>query len=95
MRAILTDTSSLGFEAYCSGLPVGIARPPRVRHRGLHGELSQRTHVLHSGRPDMLDWAEAPQAPSDAAWMRDLLFAPSPGRNDDFAAELEARVGAL
>ena len=92
VRGLLTDTSSLGFEAYCMGLPVGVARPPRVQHRGLHAELAQRTHVLHSGRPDLLRWAEAPEAPSDARWMRDLLYAPSPGRNDAFAADLDARV---
>lgn len=92
VRALLTDTSSLGFEAYCMGLPVGVARPPHVRHRGLHGELAQRTHVLHSGRPDLLKWVEAPEPPGDAKWMRDLLYAPSPQRNDAFAADLEARV---
>ncbi|MGB1586930.1 MAG: hypothetical protein ACPHID_07800 [Thermoplasmatota archaeon] len=95
VRAVLTDTSSLGFEAYCSGLPVGIAQPPKVRYKGLHAELAQRTHVLRSGRPDLLDWAESPALPSDARWMRDLLYAPSPERNDAFAQELASHVDAI
>lgn len=94
IRAVLTDTSSIGFEAYCMGIPVGIATPVGVAHRGLHAELAERAHVLHSGRPDLLGWAEDPDRPTDRAWAREILYPPEPRRNDAFAAELESRVGA-
>lgn len=91
-RGLLTDSSSLGFEAYCMGVPVAIAIPNGVRPRGLHAELAERTHVLHSGKPDLLGWAEAPRYPGDKAWARDLLYAPSPSQNDAFAADVRRLV---
>ncbi len=92
VAGVLTDTSSLGFEAYCMGIPVGLATPPKVRHHHLHAELAARCPVLHSGRPDLLAWAEGPEAGHDAKWVRDLLYKPEPRRNDAFAADLVART---
>jgi len=94
VRGILTDSSSLGFEAFCMGVPVAVAQPPKVRLEGLHAELAQRAFVVHSGRPDLLQWAEAPEPASDTAWARDLLYAPAAARNDDFAHDLQQRCGA-
>lgn len=90
-RAVLTDTSSLGFEAACAGLPVAVARPADVGLGGLHAELEQRVPVL---APDDVEaWMADPEPFTDTAWARDLLFAPRPERNDAFAAELAARAG--
>lgn len=95
-RAVLTDTSSLGFEAYCSGLPVALARNPGVHHRGIHAELAERvpsftpTEPTH-GENGLVAWAHAPASASDTAWARDMLYEPSRRRNDLFAAELRER----
>lgn len=94
VRGVLTDTSSLGFEAYCLGLPVALARPTDFAYEGLHDELAQRVPVLSSGRPDLIRWAEAPPAEQDQAWVRDLLYEPKPQRNDDFARDLRGRTRA-
>ncbi len=92
-RAVVTDTSSLGFEAYCAGLPVAIARPADAGLGGLHAELEERAAVFVPGEErGLLDWLAAPEAPSDRAWARDLLFEPAPARNDAFAADLRARA---
>lgn len=91
-RAVLTDTSSLGLEAYCSGIPVGLAVNPGVRLAGLNEELRQRVPNHAPGRPTLEAWAHAPEPPSDATWARDLLFAPDSRRNDQFAATLRQRV---
>ena len=91
-RALLTDTSSLGFEAYCAGLPVAVVRNPGVAFHGIHQELAERTPVLEPGGTDLARWVESPEPPSDAAWARDLLFEPSRARNDRFAAELRRRA---
>jgi hypothetical protein len=91
-RGVLTDTSSLGFEAYCSGLPVAIARNPGVRFDGIHAELADRASVFPPGEAGLAEWANAPVAPTDTAWMRDLLYAPDPRRNDAFAARLRERA---
>lgn len=90
-RAVLTDTSSLGFEAYCSGLPVAIARNPKVAFHGLHQELAERV-PLFSPRERLVAWAQSPEPASDHAWARDLLFDPAPHRNDAFAADLRGRM---
>ncbi len=90
-RAVLTDTSSLGFEAYCSGLPVALARNPRVPLPGLHRELAERVPIFGVGE-SLRAWAEAPDPASDTAWAEDLLYPPVPGRNDAFAAELRGRM---
>lgn len=92
IRGVLTDTSSLGFEAYCIGVPVAIARPQGVVHRGLHKELADRTPVLSPGKPDLLAWAESPRRGRDRTWCEDLLVAPDPSRNDAFATELRAHL---
>lgn len=92
VRGVLTDTSSLGFEAYCLGLPVALARPNHYQYTGLHQELAARAPVLSSGKPDLLSWAEAPEPGNDQAWIDDLLFKPDPRRNDDFAANLRQRA---
>ena len=91
-RGVLTDTSSLGFEAYCSGLPVAIAHNAGVRFAGIHAELAQRTSVFAPDDPALLGWAQSPAPPSDTAWARDLLFAPDARRNDAFAARLRERA---
>ena len=91
-RAVLTDTSSLGFEAYAMGFPVAVVRPPGVRHKGLHEELAQRVPVFEIGRPGIDDWARDPEPPSDSAWARDLLDAPRRKLNDKFAANLRQKV---
>ncbi len=91
-RAVLTDSSSLGFEAYCLGFPVAVAKPPRVHLGGLHGELEERTVVLHAGRPGLSEWAHDPPPPSDTKWARDLLDPPARRRNDAFAAHLRQKV---
>lgn len=93
IRGVITDTSSIGFEAYCLGIPVGLARPSGFQYHGLHAELAERTPTFSSGRPDLLQWAESPQATFDRAWAEDLLVPPSPERNDAFAAALRAHVG--
>lgn len=94
IRGILTDTSSLGFEAYCIGVPVAIARPPGVVHRGLHAELAERVDVLSPGKPDLLRWAESPPEKVDQRWADELLYRPERRRNDEFAADLRGRLGA-
>ncbi|HUR62064.1 MAG TPA: hypothetical protein VM286_06840 [Candidatus Thermoplasmatota archaeon] len=91
-RGVLTDTSSLGFEAYCSGLPVGIARNPGVHFEGLHAELAERTPVFAPGGEGLAEWARSPAPAADTAWARDLLYAPEPRRNDAFAAQLRERA---
>jgi hypothetical protein len=91
-RAVLTDTSSLGFEAYCSGLPVAIARNPGVAFHGIHAEMAERAPVFAPGERGLAEWALAPPPPADAAWARDLLYAPDPRRNDAFAARLRERA---
>ncbi len=91
-RAVLTDTSSLGLEAFCAGLPVGLAVNPGLEMEGLNGELAERVPQHSLGRPTILAWAEAPPPPSDTAWASDLLFAPEPQRNDAFAAMLRSRM---
>lgn len=91
-RGVVTDTSSIGFEAYCLGCPVAVAQPPGVRHEGLHRELAARTDVLRSGRPDLLEWAEAPSSHRDATWCDDLLVPPRTSRNGDFARNLRQRL---
>lgn len=91
-RGVLTDTSSLGFEAYCSGLPVAIARNPGVAFHGIHAEMAGRAPVFAPGEPGIAEWAHAPPPPTDTAWARDLLFAPDPRRNDAFAARLRERA---
>ncbi len=93
IRGVLTDTSSLGFEAYCLGLPVALARPSDYRYTGLHQELAVRVPVMSSGKPDLLAWAESPKEQVDQRWIDDLLFRPTSARNDDFAADLRQRVG--
>jgi hypothetical protein len=90
-RAVLTDTSSLGFEAYCSGLPVALARNPGVPLPGLHRELAERVPIFRVGER-LASWGEAPDPASDTAWARDLLYDPSPARNDAFAADLRGRM---
>ncbi len=92
IRGILTDTSSLGFEAYCLGIPVALAHPTGVQYRGLHAELAERVTVLSAGKPDLLAWAEAPDPTHDRAWARDLLFDPSRARNDAFAAQIRTHT---
>ncbi len=92
IRGVVTDTSSIGFEAYCLGLPVALARPTDFRYKGLHQELAVRVPVMSSGKPDLLSWAEQPPAERDQAWIDDMLFRPASTRNDEFAAELRARV---
>ncbi len=92
VRGVLTDTSSLGFEAYCGGLPVGLVKPKAFRYEGLHAELAERVMVMRSGRPDLLRWAESPDRDADKAFIRDLLYTPSADRNDAFAADLRARL---
>lgn len=92
IRGVVTDTSSLGFEAYCLGLPVALARPADYRYKGLHQELAVRVPVMSSGKPDMLAWAEAPAEKHDQSWIDDLLFRPGASRNNDFAAELRLRA---
>jgi len=92
-RGVLTDTSSLGFEAYCSGLPVAIARNPGVAFHGIHQELADRAPVFApTDQQPLREWAHAPTPPSDNAWMRDLLFTPDARRNDAFAARLRERA---
>lgn len=92
VRGILTDTSSLGFEAYCLGIPVGLARPPGLRYEGMHAELAARVPVFSAGRPDLLAWAEAPDADQDTSWRDDLIYRPAPTRNDAFAQDLRAKA---
>ena len=91
-RGLLTDTSSLGFEAFCSGLPVAIARNPGVALHGLHAELAERASVFAPGDAAILDWAESPSPPADDAWARDLLSEPRRSRNDAFAAALREKA---
>lgn len=91
-RGVLTDTSSAGLEAHCSGLPVALARSPGVRLQGLHAELAERVPVFAPGDAGLAEWAHAPAPPSDAAWGRDLLYSPDPRRNDAFAARLRERA---
>ncbi len=92
-RAVVTDTSSLGFEAYCAGLPVAIARPADAGLGGLHAELEQRVSVFTPANDrDLLAWLEAPERPSDQAWARELLFEPGPERNDAFASQLRGQA---
>lgn len=91
-RAVLTDTSSLGLEAYCAGLPVALAINPGLRLGGLNAELAQRVSQHVPDKPTMLAWAQAPAPPSDSAWARDLLFEPAARRNDAFAAVLRSRM---
>ncbi|MEK6985979.1 MAG: hypothetical protein AABX89_06330 [Candidatus Thermoplasmatota archaeon] len=90
-RAVLTDTSSLGFEAYCSDLPVALAKNPGVTLGGLHAELDERVPGFAPGQA-LRSWGEAPEQPDDTAWARDLLDVPVPGRNDAFAADLRSRM---
>lgn len=92
VRAVFTDSSSLGFEAYCLGIPVGVAHAKGVATAGLHKELEERCPVLESGKPDLIEWARSPDRTSDQAWLRDLLFAPSIKVNDKFAQELQERA---
>ncbi len=92
VRGVLTDTSSIGFEAYCMGFPVAIAVPHGVRHTGLHAELAERATVLRSGKPDLLAWAEDPSNDHDRGWMEDLLSRPDRARNDAFARDLASRA---
>ncbi len=91
-RAVLTDTSSLGLEAFCSGLPVGLALNPGLHPEGLNAELADRVPCHSPSQPTLMDWAQAPPPPADAGWARDLLFAPAPHRNDEFAATLRSRM---
>lgn len=93
VRGVLSDTSSLGLEAYCLGLPVALARPPGYDYTNLEAELAERVPVMSAGKPDLLAWAEAPDIRSDRAWQDDLLYPPSPKRNDDFAKDLRSRMG--
>jgi len=91
-RAVLTDTSSLGLEAYCAGLPVALALGDDVRPTGLNAELAERVPRHSPATRTIRAWAETPTPPSDAAWSRDLLFEPNTRRNDAFAATLRARM---
>jgi hypothetical protein len=91
-RGVLTDTSSLGIEAYCSGFPVAIARNPGVVFHGVLGELAERVPRFSPGDPGLRAWAEAPGHAGDRAWASDLLYAPQRRRNDAFAAQLRSRV---
>lgn len=91
-RGVLTDTSSLGFEAYCSGLPVAIAHNPGVQFHGIHAEMAERAPVFAPGDGALAEWARSPPPPADTAWARDLLYAPDPRRNDAFAARLRERA---
>jgi len=92
VRGVLTDSSSLGFEAFCLGLPVAIARPKGTNLGGLHAELEERVPVLSPGKPDLIAWAEAPPTPGGRAWARELLDTPTPGLNDAHAKHLRQRV---
>ncbi len=94
IRGVLTDTSSIGFEAYCMGVPVAVAHPVGVQYKGLHTELSERVTVLSAGKPDLLAWAESPEGATDIAWARELLYKPDRAKNDAFAAELRSFAGA-
>jgi hypothetical protein len=91
-RGVLTDTSGLGLEAYCSGLPVAVARNPGVRLTGLRAEMAERAPVFSPGEGGLAEWAFAPPPPADPVWARDLLYAPDPRRNDAFAARLRERA---
>jgi hypothetical protein len=91
-RCVLTDTSSLGFEAYCMGLPVAVLRPPGVRHKSLHKEMAERVPVFDSTRPGLDKWCLDPEPPTDARWARDLMDAPRRKQNDAFAAQLRQKV---
>lgn len=86
-RAIMTDSSSLGFEAFACGIPVAILRPRGITSRGLHAELDARAPVFHVG-DDLSAWAAQPPAPRDRAWREDLLEPPRRQRNDEFATRL-------
>lgn len=89
-RGLLTDTSSLGFEAYCCGVSVGLAVPDGVRLGGLHAELADRAHRVD---PESLrDWMDHPTPGADRAWSEDLLYPPSSSLNDAFAADLRRRA---
>ncbi len=92
VRGVITDTSSLGFEAYCMGLPVALARPRGFRYEGLHAEFAERVPVMASSRPDLLHWAERPRREEDRSFVSDLLYRPSADRNDAFAQELRQRL---
>ncbi|MCA1811274.1 MAG: hypothetical protein LC623_04595 [Halobacteriales archaeon] len=74
------------------GLPVALARGPGVRFAGLHAELAGRVPAFSPTDPGLAEWAHAPPPPADAAWARDLLYAPDPRRNDAFAARLRERA---
>lgn len=92
IRGILTDSSSLGVEAYCLGVPVAIAKPPGVRFGGLRAELAERVEVLSPGKPDLLRWAESPESGMDKVWREDLLYRPDRTRNDAFVAGLREHL---
>lgn len=94
VRGVLTDSSSLGFEAYLAGLPVALAKPSGARYDGIHAELAQRVPVMTSSKPDMLDWCEAPGRRGDDAWCRDLLYPPGSDANDAFADDLRGHLTA-
>jgi hypothetical protein len=91
-RGVLADAGSLGLEAHCCGLPVALARNPGLRLEGLHAELAGRVPAFSPTDPGLAEWAHAPPPPTDAAWARDLLYAPDPRRNDAFAARLRERA---
>jgi hypothetical protein len=91
-RGVLTDTSSIGFEAYAMGFPVAVLRPSGVRHKGLHKELADRVPVFDATRPGLEKWAESPEHPADARWARDLMDPPRRKSNDAFAAQLRQKV---
>lgn len=86
-RGVLTDSSSLGFEAFACGIPVAILRPPGVTSSGLHAELDARVDVF-APDDDLAGWAAQPPAPRDRAWREDILAPPMRKRNDEFAAQL-------
>ncbi len=77
-RGVLTDTSSMGFEAYAAGLPVAVVTNPGVRPTGLHEELAERAARVEPGDASLAAWAERPEPPADHAWASDLLFPPEP-----------------
>jgi hypothetical protein len=92
-RGLLTDTSSVGFEAFGCNLPVALAKNPGLKMAGLHEELEARVPAFAPVEGTALRaWAESPSGPGDAAWARDLLFEPARRRNDAFAAALRQRA---
>jgi hypothetical protein len=93
-RGLLTDSSSLGFEAFCVGFPVALLEPPGTAWSGLHAELHGRVPSFAPGGAGLAAWAAKPPSPGDRTWARDLLDPPSSARNDAFAKDLRERGAA-